>query len=130
MAILRRISSRVRLDETTGFGTKTSMYGGRLVNKDGSANIRKTGLPFLDTLSWYHSMIHMPRWKFLFFIFLTYVLANLFFAILYFLIGVQYLGGMVETSRAGQFLEAFFILIINVRSRSFFCIEGNNYVES
>jgi hypothetical protein len=37
---------------------------------------------------------------------------------------------LIPLYQAAFWMGAFFILIINVRSRSFFCIEGNNYVES
>lgn len=75
MAILRRINSKAKSDENTGFGTNSSMYGDRLVNRDGRANVRKAGIPYFNRLSWYHTMLEMPRWKFLSLIFISFYLS-------------------------------------------------------
>src|SRR5581483_3314584 len=95
-------------DESTGFGSNTSLYGGRLVNKNGRPNIKKTGIQFLEQLSLYHTLIQMSRWKFLIFIFLFFMLFNLAFATVYLLIGIEHLSGMVALTRSQKFLEAFF----------------------
>lgn len=108
MAILRRINNKARLDDNTGFGTNSSMYGGRLINRDGRANVRKTGLTIFSRLSWYHTLIEMPRMKFLALIFISFLFANLVFAILFYLIGVEHLGGMEATTTGEKFIEAYF----------------------
>ncbi len=41
MALLKKINSKAKADNNTGFGTNPNSYGGRFVNKDGSANIEK-----------------------------------------------------------------------------------------
>jgi hypothetical protein len=33
-----------------GFGTNASSYGGRFVNKKGNANVKKTGISFLESI--------------------------------------------------------------------------------
>lgn len=108
MAILRRINSRAKADDNTGFGTNSSMYGDRLVNRNGRANVRKTGLPFFSRLSWYHTLLEMPRWKFLALIFISFLLVNLLFAITFYIIGVEHLGGMDATTQGEKFVEAYF----------------------
>jgi inward rectifier potassium channel len=108
MSKVIKISTKVATDETTGFGSNHAMYGGRLVNKDGRPNIRKTGLRFFETLSWYHVLIDIPVLKFLTFIFLFFVFFNLLFAGIYLLIGIENLSGMVALTPAQKFLEAFF----------------------
>lgn len=108
MAILRRINNRAKIDDNTGFGTNSSMYGGRLVNRDGRANVRKTGLTLVSRLSWYHTLIEMPRWKFLALIFLSFLFVNLVFAIVFYIIGVEHLGGMEATTNSEKFVEAYF----------------------
>lgn len=108
MALLKRINSRASADNNTGFGTNASMYGGRLVNRDGRANIRKTGLTIFARYSWYHTLIEMSRTKFLLLIFASFLVINLIFAIGYFLIGVEHLGGMEANTTGEKFIEAYF----------------------
>jgi Inward rectifier potassium channel C-terminal domain/Inward rectifier potassium channel transmembrane domain len=108
MALLRKINTKAKTENNTGFGTNTSDYGGRLVNKDGRANIEKRGINFLERISWYHTMLEMPRWKFFLIIFSFYIAVNFVFAGIYYFIGVEHLGGMVTTSQLEQFGEAYF----------------------
>jgi inward rectifier potassium channel len=108
MAILRRINSNAATDKTTGFGTNSAMYGGRLINNNGRPNIRKTGIGFWDGLSWYHTLIEMPRWKFLMFIFIYFLIINLLFAIVYFTVGVEHLNGVSANTTVQKFIEAYF----------------------
>jgi inward rectifier potassium channel len=91
------------------FGTNPNSYGGRFVNKDGSANIQKRGMHFLNRISWYHTMIDMPRWKFLGVLFSFYIGVNFLFASIYYLIGVQYLDGIDQNgSEWLKFGKAYF----------------------
>ncbi|HEX9980689.1 MAG TPA: ion channel [Flavobacterium sp.] len=84
-------------DNNTGFGTNPSNYGGRFINKDGTANVVRRGGSFLSRISWYHTMLEMPRWKFLFLLFLFYALVNFLFACIYYAIGIEYLDGIENT---------------------------------
>src|SRR5664279_1619046 len=108
MAILRKINSRLKPEINTGFGINSSDYGGRFVNKNGRANIEKKGIGFFEKISWYHTMLLMPRWKFFSVIILFYVVTNLFFGAVYFLLVVNNLGGVTTTSPLSNFTEAFF----------------------
>ncbi|UUC45514.1 ion channel [Flavobacterium cerinum] len=108
MAFLKRISSRAKADENTGFGSNASIYGGRFVNKDGNANVRKVGVGITERISWYHAMIDVPRWKFMFIIFAFYLIVNFLFACIYFLIGVEHLQGITAVTAVDQFGQAFF----------------------
>lgn len=71
-------------------------------------NIRKTGIPFSERNSWYHTMLQMDRWKFLLVIFAVYIFVNLMFALLYLTIGVDHLAGMSVSTTMEKFGEAFF----------------------
>jgi inward rectifier potassium channel len=94
MDLFRQVNAKAKANANTGFGTNPSSYGGRFINKDGSANIEKRGLSFLDRISWYHTMLNMPGWKFLGILLAFYAGINLFFAALYYLIGIEYLDGI------------------------------------
>lgn len=95
--------------DNTGFGVNSSNEGGRLTNKDGSVNLTKTGMPFWETVSMYHTLLRMPRTKFLAAIFLFYTVVNLLFATIYFLMGAENLQGMNgDGNMLQQFTTAFF----------------------
>ncbi len=108
MAILRKINSKAKTENNTGFGTNANDYGGRFVNKDGQPNVNKIGVPFLERISWYHALLAMPRWKFLAVIILFYFGINFLFALLYMAIGVQHLVGIQRGNILTEFSEAFF----------------------
>ena len=105
---LHQIKNRYHNITNSGFGSNSSVEGGRLVNADGSGNLTKVGLPFWQRISLYHSLLRMKRNHFFLTIFLFYTAANIFFGILYFLVGVDKLGIDGAHSTVEQFLEAFF----------------------
>lgn len=111
MAFLKKINVKAKADENTGFGTNASSYGGRFVTKSGNANVRKTGIGFLDSISWYHTMLTLPRWKFLIILFAFYFLVNLAFASVYYLVGVEHLNGINATKAIDKFGQAYFFSI-------------------
>lgn len=102
--------SRTKTVENTGFSNTSGARGARLVNKDGTLNLRKTGLPFWEQISLFHTLIKMPTWKFLLSVFLFYAIANMIFAALYIMIGVHNLQGIdaKETDALNGFAQAFF----------------------
>ena len=111
MAILKKINKKAKADNNTGFGSNSQNYGGRFLNKNGNANIQKVGIGFFDSISWYHIMLKIPRWKFLFIVILFYFVVNLFFASIYMSIGVENLKGVTSISKIDKFGEAFFFSI-------------------
>jgi len=111
MDFLKRINIKAKTDNNTGFGSNSSNYGGRFLTKNGNANVRKDGIGFIESISWYHTMLNIPRWKFLFIILLFYVVVNLFFAILYFLIGVEHLNGITANTNLEKFGQAYFFSV-------------------
>jgi inward rectifier potassium channel len=95
--------------DNTGFSANSSVEGARLINKDGVANLRKAGIPFLERYSVYHSLLRLPRWKFFFLLVTFYTTLNLAFACIYFLIGIEHLTGTdTSVGPLEKFLEAFF----------------------
>ena len=108
MALNKRINKRAKTDDNTGFGTNSNMYGGRFFNKNGTPDLHKTGISWLEKNSWYHTLLQMNRLQFLATIFATYITINLFFAIVYLLIGIDKLAGMTVETPMEKFGEAFF----------------------
>jgi inward rectifier potassium channel len=108
MALSRKINSRAKTENNTGFGTNSAFSGGRFVNPDGSPNIAKKGINFFERYSVYHTLLAMSLWKFLALVLLVYVCINLLFASIYYFIGIEHLGGIVSSSPLENFGEAFF----------------------
>ncbi len=108
MPSFKKINTKAIPQDNTGFGANGTLNAGRFVNKDGKANIEKTGIPFLKRYSIYHSLLEFPRWKFAIAILGFFILINVVFASLYFLIGVDQLGGITVGSPLQNFGEAFF----------------------
>lgn len=109
MSILKKINAQAETDKNSGFGTNSNSYGGRFVNKNGTPNVEKTGMHLLRRISWYHTMIDMPTWKFMFVLFSFYIAINFIFAILYFGIGIEHLDGIVASqSEWSKFGQAYF----------------------
>lgn len=106
--LLKKTNRNAQVNNETGLGTNTSLSGGRFFNKNGAPNIEIHGLPLWRRLNIYHSLLSMPRWKFLSAIILFFIMVNLFFAAVYLWIGIDHLGGMVATSEGEKFGEAFF----------------------
>lgn len=111
MAFLKKINSKAKNDVNTGFGTNSSNYGGRFVTKSGSANVKKTGIGLIDGISWFHTMLTIPRWKFFFIVFSFYFLVNFLFASVYYLIGIEHLNGINAKDNFDKFGQAFFFSI-------------------
>ena len=93
---------------TTGFGERGNQSGGRYYRKDGKPNVIRKGINFFDQLSWYHTMLSMPRWKFWLWLIVPYITVNAVFAFIYYSIGVDRLNGLEKGSEGHNYIEAFF----------------------
>ncbi|WP_035649611.1 ion channel [Flavobacterium sp. ASV13] len=109
MALLKKINNYAQTDKNSGFGTNAESYGGRFVNKNGTANVEKRGMHLLRRISWYHTMIDMPNWKFMLILFSFYIVINFIFAVIYYAIGIEHLNGIEQSqSILTQFGQAYF----------------------
>jgi inward rectifier potassium channel len=79
----------------------------RVINKDGTFNVRRRGSTWRD----FHPYLHLinTRWPgFLGVLFLGYLIVNTLFAWVYFMIGTEQLQGADAATSAGRFLKTFF----------------------
>jgi inward rectifier potassium channel len=92
-----------------GFGDSLTVEGERLINKDGSYNIRREG-----GAAWrpYQALVEMSWLQFFAVITGFYLLVNTFFALLYLLVGVETLSGAVPAHEfTSDFSTAFFFSV-------------------
>jgi inward rectifier potassium channel len=99
----------VRDDERDlGFGTRLTNPTTRLLNRDGSFNVQRRGLPFWQQFELYDYLIRMSWLRFFGVILLAYTVENLVFATIYVTIGTENLNGVVGKTPWEHFAEAFF----------------------
>jgi inward rectifier potassium channel len=108
MAIFKR-KINIQSELNTGFGVSSENSSGRFYDRNsGGANVIKSGVGVLNKYSWYHTMLAMPRAKFLLFLLLAYIIVNFLFAGIYYMIGIDHLAGVKQGSDIKNFSEVFF----------------------
>lgn len=103
-----KLKGKAKIDEDLGFGKNPTSNNQRLLNKDGSSNIRRKGLPFFKPHEAYNSLIYMSWNRFWLLVFISYIIINLLFASIYFFLGMEHLTGSVSETTFSQFADAFF----------------------
>lgn len=95
-----------------GFGSVVARESRqRLLNRDGSFNVRRVGLHFWESLSAYHYLLTISWPRFFSIIVGAYLVANAIFATIYRLAGDSALTGMHGHTAAERFGEAFFFSV-------------------
>ena len=94
-----------------GFGSKVALQERRLLNRDGSFNVRRKGLSFFRSLTLYHHLVTMPWGRFLLILFSTFLVFNILFASAYVLCGPGALQGSVALTVPDRLMEAFFFSV-------------------
>lgn len=108
MALMKRINPFSKENKDTGFGTNAGDYGGRFVNRDGSFNLRKEGLSYWERFSIFHSMLNLPRWKFIALLVGFFLGINVLYTLLYLLIGTDQFTGMIAKTNWQSIKEIYF----------------------
>jgi inward rectifier potassium channel len=105
---MAKLFKKFTSNNDTGFGASISNQAKRLINKDGSYNVTRTGVDFFEQFNPYHDLIAFSWTKFNLLVLATYLVMNLVFTIIYYAIGVEHLGGMIAVTPFEKFMEAFF----------------------
>jgi inward rectifier potassium channel len=108
MAIVPKVNPFSKTNPDTGFGIQANRLGGRFVNKDGSFNLKKEGLPLWKQLSIYSYLMDLSRLNFFGIILLFFIVINLVFTGLYVLAGISELQGYLAATEWGKIKEIFF----------------------
>jgi inward rectifier potassium channel len=108
MAFLPKVNPFSKTNPDTGFGVQANRLGERFINKDGSFNLRKDGLPLWQRLSIYSYLMDLSVFKFTLIILLFYIVINVLFTGLYLLAGEKELQGFLSVTTWGKIKEIFF----------------------
>ncbi|GAB2685856.1 ion channel [Mucilaginibacter koreensis] len=95
-----------KAENDLGFGNQAITQ--RIINRDGSINVKRTGQGYFSTADSYHQMITMSWSKFWLIVLSGYLLVNILFALIYVSLGPGNLDGMAGITDMSQFLDAFF----------------------
>jgi len=104
----------VEVEEPKDLGLGSVVGGAnekRLLNRDGTFNPRRRGLPFFSSLSVYHYMLTIGWPRFYAIILGGYVAANAVFAMMYLALGADSLIGEKPSAMGGAFWRAFFFSV-------------------
>jgi len=95
-----------------GFGTIVSRESrNRLLNRDGSFNVKRSGLGMLESLSPYHWMMSTTWPRFLAAAMLLFVVMNALFSLVYIACGPGALAGASAVTPGARFAENFFFSV-------------------
>ena len=107
----RRTPEEQSRDRDLGFGAVVGRASfGRLLNRDGSFNVARSGLGIVEAFGPYR-LLRASWWGFLGLVGLLYVTLNLLFAVAYMACGPQSLAGPGAEMLGGRFSQAFFFSI-------------------
>lgn len=107
-SFLRNEELQTDSDGDLGFGTKIVEDGGRLINRDGTFNVTRTGLRIWTPYQW---LVEMSWPRFFLIVFAFYCTANAIFASLFVLIGIEHLSGVQPGNLLENFANAFFFSV-------------------
>jgi inward rectifier potassium channel len=105
MAIHKR---KFNPEDDLGFGSQPVIKSQRLINKDGSVNVKRRGISIFNTSNNYHTLITMRWSKFWLIVLSGYFIANLIFASIYVALGTHALDGADGANFFEHFMDAFF----------------------
>jgi inward rectifier potassium channel len=95
-----------------GFGTRAGTEGHhRLLNKDGTFNVKRKGLRFWESMTVYHLMLRISWSKFFSVAIGFYLFINALFALAYLGFGANAITGIQSTGVNNHFLNAFFFSV-------------------
>lgn len=100
----RRTDEERQRDRDLGFGAVVSRRAEeRLVNRDGSINVQRSGLGFLESVAPYHHLLTMTWPMFIGLVVVVYFLVNLLFALLFVASGPDALVGAGAEMLGGRY---------------------------
>lgn len=101
-------NNQKKLNAELGFGNKNYNESVRFLNQDGSVNIKRKVSDKHLGFDTYHWLLSISWIQFIVLVFVSYVVVNTIFAVIYFSIGADKFGGMGVGSGSEKFYQLFF----------------------
>lgn len=101
-------SNKKKGEAELGFGTKTYTGSVRFLNRDGSVNVRRRGARNQIGFDIYHWLISISWTAFIGLVFVSYIVVNTLFAVIYFTLGTSKFGGLDMAGDSSNFTNLFF----------------------
>src|SRR5688572_28307812 len=106
--VSKNIFRKLNYQSNTGFGASANAQGSRLINRNGSFNVKRKGLSIGSRLNIYHELINMNWGKFVLLILLSYTFINICFAMIFLGVGMEQIEGDQGLTGIDHFWDAFF----------------------
>ena len=109
----RRVADADDINRDLGFGSVVARESRqRLLNRDGSFNVRRDGMKTFASLSLYHRLLTIPWSTFLALVVAAFLAVNVIFGLAYLACGPEALHGAPAAEMGGnEFLRAFFFSV-------------------
>jgi inward rectifier potassium channel len=101
-------NQKINPEDDLGFGPQPVIKNQPLMNKGGTPNVKRVGLPFFNTSNNYHNLITMSWTRFWSLVVCGYLIINIFFAFIYMLCGPGSLDGTSGNNTFHRFMDALF----------------------
>ena len=102
------LNNKKKEDAELGFGKKSYQESVRFFNRDGSVNVRRQGARNQISFDVYHWLVSIAWTKFIALVFVSYIVVNTLFALIYFALGTSKFGGLDSAGDSSHFTNLFF----------------------
>ncbi|MFT6745823.1 MAG: inward rectifier potassium channel [Glaciecola sp.] len=98
-------------EKELGFGKSSGDSNVRFINKDGSINVLRKGLPLIRPYDTYHSLITIGWTKFLGLVACAFFLVNFLFTLVYYFLGSAVISEVTQIKGVQRFWDVFFFSV-------------------
>lgn len=98
-------------EQELGFGKSSGASNVRFINKDGSINVLRKGLPLIRPYDTYHSLITIGWTKFLLLVASAFFLVNFLFTLVYYFLESAVISEVAQIKGVQRFWDVFFFSV-------------------